>query len=94
LKFFSSGTVEVDHSGFDSSGSEVFDPVAKVDVSTSLFSVWSWNFKVHGQVSVTENEAINRFFGQILFAVLPNPLVLTIADLTIQMALSGSAVAR
>ena len=84
----------MDYTCFDSSGSKVLDPVAKVDVSTSLFSVRSWNFKVEGQVPVTENEAINRFFGQMLFAILPNPLVLRIADLTVQMTFSGSAVAR
>ena len=78
---------------FNSYRGEVLDPITEIDVPPGFGSLRAGDFKVKGQVPVTEEETIDVFPGQVFSTKLPNPLVLPIAREAIQMALSGSAIA-
>ena len=78
---------------FNSDRGEVLDPITEIDVTSRFGSHRSWDFKVEGQMPVTEDETINGFTAEVFSTKLPDPLVLSIACEAIQMALSGSAIA-
>lgn len=78
---------------FNSDRGEVLDPITEIDVPPGFGSLRAGDFKVEGQVPVTEDETIDVFTAQVFSTKLPDPLLFSIAREAIQMALSGSAIA-